>query len=246
MILICHHGPNHRHYSSICIDGRDRSKKGGEFGGNHEGWRVQGGESKRTRRAHEIRRRGRCMRQEVGDHLLSLWLDFPWAAGGRLQVDAFFFFSSALSLHRPSPCRTSPCYHGNTGRAEPWDREMQTVERSTLPFPQSTGRRAPPPTHTRKWIRDLIAQWRLIPYFICILSEKYFMCKCESTKVSPHAKWTPVSLTFMWFLWYLLCTIFICFQTKKLISAIKPKKKVANQKLFWFATGNRVQVCREI
>lgn len=53
---------------------------------------CRGKNKKSMRDEHEIRQCGCCMRQEVGDHLQSLWLDFPWVAGGRLQVDAFSLF----------------------------------------------------------------------------------------------------------------------------------------------------------
>lgn len=190
------------------------------------------------------------MRQEAEDHLLSLWLDFPWVAGGRLQVDAFpLFFLSSLPPYS-SPCQTSPCYHGNTGRAEPWDRGMQTEERSTLPFPQSTGS-PPPPNQRRKWIRDIITQWHLILYYMFIVSQALsstIFCVCVRVHVwvyksiSRTAAQTQNGHLSLWLLCYSFGTssapvYFNMLPEKTLINTIKQKSCSWEQ---------CVHVCRDI
>lgn len=159
--------------------------------------------------------RGCCMRQEVEDHILSLWLDFPWAADGRRQVNAFPFFFSLLSLHTPHHAEPVPVTMVTQG--EP-SRETEACKQKRNPLSHfrnlTGGESPPPPKQRRKWIRDIITQWHLILYYICICFIITFFFSCagtyESTKVSLHcstdSKWTSVSLTFMLFFWYLLCT----------------------------------------
>lgn len=74
---------------------------------------------------------------------------------------------------------------------------MQTEERSTLPFPQSTGRRKSPSTQPKT---EMDQRYHNSVTFNTVLYLHFFFCACacESTKVSLHcstdSKWTSVSL----------------------------------------------------
>lgn len=169
-----------------------------------------------------------------------LWLDFPWVAGGRLQVDP----STPPPLPPYSPCRTSPCYHGNTGRAVPWDRGMQTEERSTLPFPQSTGRREPPPTPPNmemdqrsqnpvafNSVLHLHCWWGIEHLLFCVC-----MCFYKILPALQHKlKWFSC-YPFL----YSTCPTPVCFillPDNKKSSLTPSSKKVGNQKPFHLQLG---------
>lgn len=192
------------------------------------------------------------MRQEAEDHLLSLWLDFPWVAGGRLQVDAFpLFFLSSLPPYS-SPCQTSPCYHGNTGRAEPWDRGMQTEERSTLPFPQSTGRRESPSTQPKTEMDQRYhnsVAFNTVLYVHCksgFIIHIFCACVCVHVwvykSISRTAAQTQNGHLSLWLLCYSFGTssapvYFNMLPEKKLINTIKQKS---------YSWEQCVHVCRDI
>lgn len=135
-------------------------------------------------------------------------------AGGRLPP---FFFLPSLPPYS-SPCQTRPCYHGNTGRAEPWERGMQTEERSTPQFPQSTGRRESPSTQPKTEMdqRDQNSvAFNTVLYLHCksgfIIHIFFCVCvrACVSLQKYPRtavdSEWTSVPLTFLSFFWYLFC-----------------------------------------
>lgn len=146
------------------------------------------------------------------------------------------FFSSLFSLHTPYHAEPVPVTMVTQG--EP-SRETEGCKQKRDPLSHfrnlQGGGSPPPPNQRRKPIRDIITQWHLILYYICIVSQTlsstffFCACTCESTKVSlhcsPDSKWTSVSLTFMLF----FCTCFApvyfnMLPEKKLINTIKQKR----------------------
>lgn len=244
------HGPNCCGYSFVSVDGRGRSKKRrlGE-----KWWRVE---------SAGVKARGKDNRctldkaawtlPETGSWRTSpvLWLDFPWVAGGRLQVDQSFFFPpSPLSLHthhaEPVPVtmvtQGEPCHEtvGCKQKRDPLSHFRNLQGGGSPPTPPMEMDQRSQNSVAFNSVLHLRCWWGIEHLLFCAC-----MCFYKSLQYTAVQTQMIFMLTFSLFYLPLRLFIFFCFQIikKKLINTIKQKSW--KSKAISFAAGNGV--CRRI
>lgn len=145
------------------------------------------------------------------------------------------FFSSLFSLHTPYHAEPVPVTMVTQG--EP-SRETEGCKQKRDPLSHfrnlQGGGSPPPPNQRRKPIRDIITQWHLILYYICIVSQTlsstfffFVPARVSLQKYPCTAAQTQNGHLFLWLLCYSLVPvlhlfILICFQRK---SSLTPSSK---------------------